>query len=204
MRIYSNKYLSVTSIIDLKDPFDDTAFKKWCERNGHDYELVSATSRILGSKVSEYLDNKCKGLEWLSSPSTDALEERLYKAVDDFTKEWELLATEQFVKCEELNYAGRLDGIIRNKKTGQKILADWKTFGAWKDKPYKRDASKLKHTRWQTTLYMYASGLEQDSCAIVFKNDGTWELEPLKYDKDFIEWVKESQDLILQTIKENI
>lgn len=201
MRIYDGKYLSVTSVLRLKEPFDSKSFKEWCKRTGNSAFLISNTSRILGSKVSEYLDNRYRSLEWLTGPPTDDLEARLYSSVEDFLKKWDLVSTEEVVKCEEFNYAGRYDGIIENKKTGEKVLCDWKTFGAWKDKPYKRDSNKIKKTRWQLTMYAYAMGWKDDLGVVVFKNDGEWELEKVKFDKSIMKWVVDNQDLILKTIE---
>ena len=198
MRIYDGKYLSVTSVIELRKPFNDSSFKKWCESKGIDPELISATSSILGSKVSEYLNDISNGLEWLTEPPVDTLERTLYSAVDDFTSEYKLIDTEQVVYCDELNYAGRFDGMI--EKGSSLYLADWKTYGAWKKEKYKRVSSKIKKARWQLSMYAYALGWEDKLAVVVFKNDGTWELEEVEYDNEMIDWVKDHQDIILDTI----
>jgi|GEM_PF-2361417 len=200
MRIYKNKYISVTSLVDLKDPFDDTAFKNWCERQGKDAQLIADTSKILGSKVSEAINNSYLGLEWLTAPLVDKLEGDLMKGVWDFLESYKVVASEEYVECSELNYAGRFDGII--EKDGVRILADWKTFGAHNDKPYKKDSKKLKHTKWQLSLYKYAMGWKGDIGVVVFKNDGTWELEMLKYDEEMVNWVRENQTEINRIINE--
>ena len=89
MRIYENKYLSVTSIIELRKPFNKQSFVSWCESNGFDCELISKTSSILGGKVSEYLNDISEGFRGITAPPIDMLESRLYSAVDDFLKEWD-------------------------------------------------------------------------------------------------------------------
>lgn len=202
MRIYDNKYLSVTSIVGLRDPFDDSSFKKWCELKGLDSDLIANTSRILGEKVSNIISNADNDIWFLNPPPVDSLEERLFGAVEDFLSKWELVSTEKEVYCDELNYAGRYDGIIRRKNSHEIVLADWKTFGAWSDKPYKRDSKKIKHTRWQLSLYAYALEWKSPIGVVIFKNDGTWELEKLTLDEDMIKWVRDNQDLILETIKD--
>ena len=203
MRIYDNKYLSVTSIVGLRDPFDDTSFKNWCLKMGKNASLISATSRILGSKVSEMLDNHSKGLDWLTAPPIDDLEARLLEGVEDFLKHYDLIETEKKVVCDKLHYAGTMDGEIIYKKTKEVILADWKTFGAYKEKPYKRNSKKIKHTRWQLTMYAYAMNWKDSLGVVVFKNDGTWEIEKVKFDEGMLEWIVENEELILETIKEN-
>jgi len=202
MRIYEGKYLSVTSIIELREPFNKTGFSKWCLSHGLDEKLVSSTSRILGDKVSEYLNDISSGLQGITSPQIDMLEGRLYSGIDDFLKEWELVSTEKEVFCEELGYAGRYDGIVKKRGGKETLLVDWKTFGAWKKGLYKRDSKKIKHTTWQLTLYANALNWSSGLGVVIFKNDGTWELERVKFDDEMIEWVKTHKDLIFKTIQD--
>jgi hypothetical protein len=198
MRIYDNKYLSVTSVIDIRKPFNKEAFDRWCEKVGKDPDLIIRTSQILGDKVSELIDNRSRSLEWMSAPPVDQLEQRLYSGVEDFMNEYRVLETERVVKCEELHYAGRFDGIIESG--GTKYLADWKTYGAWKNKEYKRVSSKIRKVRWQLSMYAHAIEWEGKLAVVVFKNDGTWELEELDFDHGMIEWVKDNQKEIIKLI----
>jgi hypothetical protein len=188
MRIYDSKYLSVTSIIGLKEPFDDKSFKIWCEKNGKDHELIATTSRLLGERVSEALENKFLGLEYFTPPAVDECDRGLYRAVDDFLKEWVILDAERVVYCDKYHYAGRLDLIAQNKETEEKVLFDAKTFGAWKRKPYKRDSKKVKHAKWQTTLYANAIDWEDKLAVVVFNGDGSFSIEYLKPDKEIMEF----------------
>jgi len=201
MRIYQDKYLSVTSIIELREPFNKESFSKWCLSNGLDESLVASTSRVLGEKVSEYLNDVSNGLRGTTAPQIDMLEGRLYSAIDNFLKEWELVSTEKEVVCEELGYAGRYDGIIRRKGTHDILLVDWKTFGAWKKGSYKRDSKKIKHATWQLSLYANALEWSSGLGVVIFKNNGTWELERVKFDSEMIEWVSKNQSLILEVIE---
>jgi hypothetical protein len=201
MRIYEDKYLSVTSIIELRKPFNKQSFVNWCESNGLDCELISKTSSILGDKVSEYLNDISEGFRGITAPPIDTLESNLYSAVDDFLKEWELISTEKEVMCEELNYAGRYDGVVKKKGTHKTMLVDWKTFGAWQDKKYKRDSSKIRKVRWQLSMYAYAMDWKQSLGMVIFKNDGSWELEEVVFDNEMIEWVRNNQKLILDTVQ---
>ena len=200
MRIYEGKYLSVTSILSLKDPFDKSSFTNWCQKNGLNEALVSNLSRVLGEKVSEYLNNISEGLRGITAPLVDDLEVRLSGAIDDFVNEYELEVTEQEVFCDKLNYAGRFDGIV--SKNGQRYLVDWKTYGAWRSTPYKRSSKKIRSAREQLSLYAYALNWEDKLGVVIFKNDGTWELEEVKFDEKIIDWVETHQDLILKTIQD--
>lgn len=199
MRVYKNKYLSVTSVLSLKSPFNYGSFKKWCEKNGLDEHLISSTSSLLGEKVSRYIEDTYNGLKSLSEPCVDYLECRLREGVESFLKEYEVEAVEQEVYCEKLHYAGRFDGVI--KRGEERYLADWKTYGAWKSSEYKRNGSKIKRAREQLSLYSYALGWEDKLAVVVFRNDGKWELEELEFDESIVVWVEDNQDLILETIK---
>lgn len=202
MRIYEGKYLSVTSVLGLRKPFNKRSFELWCKKMGYDEALVGSTSALLGDKVSEYLDNISVGLRSITAPQIDILEGRLYSAVDSFLEKYELVETERVVYCDELHYAGRFDGIIRSKHSGSEILADWKTYGAWQDKPYKRVSGKLKKAKEQLSMYAYAMNWEKELGVVVFKNDGTWELEKVVFDKGILEWVKSHQKEIIKLIKQ--
>jgi hypothetical protein len=200
MRVYKDKYLSVTSIIGLKDPFDDKSFRIWCEKEGKNPQLIGDTSRILGTRVSEALENEFLGLRCLTPKPVDECERGLLRAVDGFLNEWAILDAEREVFCDEFHYAGRLDLIAQNKETGDKVLFDAKTFGAWKRKPYKRDSKKVKHAKWQTTLYAHATGWGDKLGVAVFNGDGSFNIEYLTPDKEIIEWVSSNQELILKVI----
>lgn len=202
MRIYDGKYLSVTSILELRKPFNKRSFEIWCKKMGYDEALVGSTSAILGDKVSEYLNNISVGLRGITAPQIDMLEGRLYSAVDNFLEEYDLLSTEQVVYCDELHYAGRYDGVIKSKASGEEILADWKTYGAWNGKPYKRVSSKIKSAKEQLTLYAYAMNWNGGLGVVIFKNDGSWELEKVVFEKGIVKWVEDHQKEILKLIVE--
>ncbi len=202
MRIYEGKYLSVTSVLQLKKPFNKSSFKYYCEKNGLNETLIGSTSALLGDKVSEYLNNISVGLRGITAPQIDMLESRLYSAVDDFLKQYELVSTEQVVYCDELHYAGRYDGVIKSRVNGEELLVDWKTYGAWNGKPYKRISSKIKSAKEQLTLYAYALNWKGELAVVVFKNDGTWELEKVVFDNGILEWVRNHQKEIVKLINQ--
>lgn len=203
MRIYEGKYLSVTSVLQLKKPFNKSSFKYYCDKNGLNEALIGSTSALLGDKVSEYLNNISVGLRGITAPQIDMLEGRLYSAVDDFLKQYELVSTEQVVYCDELHYAGRYDGVIKSRVNGEELLVDWKTYGAWNGKPYKRVSSKIKSAKEQLTLYAYALNWKGELGVVVFKNDGTWELEKVVFDKGILEWVRNHQSDISKLINQS-
>jgi len=200
VRIYDGKYLSVTSVIDLRQPFNPSSFEYWCIKEGYDPKLVNTTAKLLGSKVSDLIECKTQGLEWILGTPLDCVEKALYTAVNDFMKDNKVISCEEVVKNEKLNYAGRYDGIFEHN--GEQFLADWKTWSAWRDVPYKRNSSKIKHVRWQLNMYAEAMGWKGRMCVVVFKNDGTWEKEIIKKDKEIIEWVEDNQDLICKTVQD--
>jgi len=202
MRVYDGKYLSVTSILALKQPFDKASFTKWCQSQGLNEALVSNLSRVLGEKVSEHLNNIQQGLQVITAPPVDDLEVRLQSAVQDFADKYKLVSTEEVIKCDKLHYAGRYDGIVESENG--LMLCDWKTFGAWRNVPYKRNSAKIKKTRQQLSMYAYAMGWKDRLGVVIFKNDGTWELEEVNFDQDIINWgaEEETQKLILEVIED--
>ncbi len=204
MRIYNSKFLSVTSIIGLRDPFNKKAFSEWCKTNGHSESLIGANSRALGSKVGRWVESHSLGLTDKLEPRFDRLEENLYSGVEKFVKDYKILETEKEVTCGQLNYAGKLDAIIQDKKTKKKLLVDFKTYGAWRDKPYKRDSKKIKHARWQTSLYAHALDWKDKLGVVVFTNRGECLVESFEIDKEIIKWVEDNQDLILETIDKGL
>jgi len=201
LRLYENKYLSVTSVIDLREPFDDKAFKEWCEKNGKDWSLLGVNSKAIGERLGRYLLDCFEGNRPLVAPCIDMLECRLRQGADKFMKDWKLEKMEEVVVCPELNYAGRYDGIAT--KGGKKVLFDFKTFGAHKTAPYKRDSKKIKHAKWQLTLYSHAMDFGDKIGVVIFKNNGDYEIELLDFDKGMVEWVEKNQKEIEKVIEEN-
>ena len=201
MRVYEGKYLSVTSIIDLRQPFKKQVFENWCKANGLNSTSLGSSSRVMGEKLGRYLFDYSQGLRGLSEPLVGKVEYGLREGADKFLNDWEILKCEEFVKCDELHYAGTYDGLVKNIKTGQEVLVDFKTFGAWKSTPYKRDPSKIKKTRWQVSLYSHAMGWSGELGVVVFGNDGHYEIELLKFDKGMLEFVENNQELILDKIR---
>jgi len=207
MRLYyknDQDYISVTSVLNLKEPFseeDQARYEKWCKDNGYDPLLISVTSRILGTKVSTWIEDSLYELRFMDPLAVDKLEKKLKEGVDDFLDRWTLLRVEETVFNSKLNYAGRFDGICKDKD-GNKWLMDWKTFGAWRPEPYKRDTKKLKKAGDQLTLYKEAMDWDGKLGVVVFKNDGTYDIEERKPNPKIIQWVEDNQDLILETIKD--
>ena len=198
MRIYKDKYLSVTSILELKTPFNDKAFRSWADKMGKDADLISNTSKILGEKVSDYIE--MRDLLEYSPPVVDKLEEQLFEAVDKFLSIADVIDCEFEVVCKDLNYAGRVDGLIEIE--GVQYLADWKTYGAWNGKPYKRDKKKIDSARDQLSLYRNAYGKDINLAVIIFTNTGECIVEEVDFNSDIIKWTEDNQDLILKTIQD--
>ena len=191
------KYVSVTQLIDIFFPFNQESFEKWCKSTGHDAKKINEDSARMGSKVSEWIENSTLGIEWLNSPCTSRRELGLLRGVQDFLGHYKVVSCEQTVYCDEYGYAGTYDMEII--KDGEVWLCDSKTYGAWNDK-YKRDGGKIKKVSYQTSMYAYAlNGDEAKSMKlglVVFKTDGTYEIEELKYTNEWKNKIKENEEKI--------
>jgi len=186
MRHYNKdgkEYASVTSLLSTIFPFNKEAFNRWCEQQGYDPKDVKTLSTSLGSKVSSWINNKTRGVLYLDPPTVGPIEEGLYRGVQDFTDRYKVLESEVTVYCDEFMYAGTYDGLVMYND--KEYLMDWKTYGAWRGK-YKRDSKKIKEVTYQLSMYRYALGRELPLAVVVFKTDGTYELEELTYTEDWI------------------
>jgi hypothetical protein len=181
------EYKSVTTIISEHFPFNQEEFNKWCEKNGYDPKVVNVVSTSMGSKVSGWIDNYRRDMTDLNEPSVGKYEAGLYEGVQKFLNEYVVLDTEETVYCDEFMYAGTYDGLVEYK--GEKWLMDWKTYGAWLGK-YRRDASKIKKVKIQLSMYEYALGESINKAVVIFKADGSYEIEELKTDNSWKEWFK--------------
>lgn len=206
MRYYTKdgkKYKSVTSIISEMYPFNEDAQRRYEDkvgRYGLTVEHVSSLSKAMGTKVSEWLDNACKGTTEFDPPAIGEKEEGLRKAVDAFIQDYELVETEKTVYCDEYGFAGTLDMIFRERAEPGVLmgcyLGDAKTFGAWERTPYKRSVDKLKKAGIQTDMYAYAYGdYDMPRAIVIFKVDGTYVIEPRKrHDKQWIKFLEEKNE----------
>jgi len=176
-------YKSVTTLLRDIFPFNTEAFEKWCRREGYDPKEVKVLSTSIGSKVSSWINNKTRGVLYLDPPTVGATEEGLYRGVQDFTDTYKVLESEVTVFCDEYLYAGTFDGIVLYQD--KEYLMDWKTYGAWRG-VYKRDPKKIKEVSYQLSMYRYALGRELPLAVVVFKPDGTYEVEELTYTEDWI------------------
>lgn len=186
MRTYTKDgktYSSVTSLLNKIFPFNQESFNKWCEREGYNPEEVRILSTSIGTKVSNWINNRVRKSEYLDPPVVGKIERGLYKGVQDFTAKNKVIVSEETVFCDEYLYAGTFDGIVlyNNKEH----LMDWKTYGAWRG-VYKRDPRKIKEVSYQLSMYRYALGRELPLAVVVFKSDGTYEIEELTYTTDWI------------------
>lgn len=187
MRSYTrnNKtYCSVTSLLEKLFPFNQEAFNRWCVKEGYNPEEVKILSTSIGSKVSNWINNKVRESQFLDPPVVGKTEQGLYNGVQDFTDKYKVVVSEKTVFCDEFLYAGTLDGIVLYKD--KEYLMDWKTYGAWRGR-YKRDPKRIKEVSYQLSMYRYALGRELPLAVVVFKSDGTYDIEELTYTVDWIE-----------------
>lgn len=191
-------YVSVTQLINVFYPFNDAGFEKWCKSKGLDAQKILRDSERMGTKVSEWIENRTLGLEALDSPCTSELERGLKRAVEDFTGAYKIASCEQTVYCDEYGYAGTYDMECYLSKDTL-FLCDSKTYGAWNGH-YKRDSSKIKKVTMQVSMYAYAKYGEKAKntklALVVFKTDGSFEVEELKYTDKWKELIKEHQNEI--------
>lgn len=187
MRSYTKggkTYSSVTGLLEKLFPFNQEAFNRWCVKEGYNPEEVKILSTSIGSKVSNWINNKVRESQFLDPPVVGRTELGLYNGVQDFTDKYKVVVSEETVFCDEFLYAGTLDGIVLYKD--KEYLMDWKTYGAWRGR-YKRDPKRIKEVSYQLSMYRYALGRELPLAVVVFKSDGTYDIEELTYTVDWIE-----------------
>lgn len=187
-------YISVTTLINKMFKFDEENYKKWCMDNNEDPKKIEVLSKSMGTKVSQLMDNHVRGLEFLNPPPIGKYENGLYEGVSRFLKEVEVLETERTVYCDEFGYAGTLDGIVLID--GERYIVDWKTYGAWRG-VYNRSSEKIKKVRIQTNMYKYATGEDYKLACVVFKVDGTYEIEKLKLDNTWKDKLKKHPEYLI-------
>ena len=163
MRIYEHdnkKYLSVTSIVELINRFDSDGFSLWAFKNKLNPEWINKRSVELGERYHKYFENRFYGIDDWCDELIEPMDYKYKLAVDDFFKQgWEIISSEKEVFCDEFRYAGRYDAIGRNKSLNiNNALLDFKTWGAWNKKLYKRNPEKIKKLSIQESMYCYALG----------------------------------------------
>lgn len=207
MRIYENngkKYLSVTSIVDLRYPFDGSGFEIWAYENGYNPQWINKESTTRGERYHAYLENRFHGIsEWADIILDD--KDKTYKQATDkfFEDGWEILDCEVVVYNEDWHYAGRFDFLGRNKKLGiDKAILDCKTYGAWKGGKYKKNSDKLKKLSMQLTLYNKTLPEQLPMYGVMLGGDGNYTLEPIKWDFEVWEWLKENRNTITKLLVE--
>lgn len=177
-------------------PFDDTSFKEWCRKNGHDPERINKLSTVIGSKVSNYFKSIFNEVESLSPIPITKTEVNMFAGVNKFLDRYALLDCEHVVFNDEYGYAGTLDGIVEDRKTGEIYMTDWKTFGAWNpEKEYKRNEDKVKKAGVQIDMYAEAIGKSDIKRAVVvFIPNGEYDFVERKPDNSWKKWMENNQN----------
>lgn len=185
-------YISVTQLLDIFFPFNKKAFESWCKRNKLDPDKIMRDSSRMGSKVSEWIENYVLDIQAIDSPTTIDNERGLREAVNEFLESYEVVKAEESVFCEEYEYAGTFDMLVAGLG-----LCDAKTYGAWKDSDYKRDPNKIKKAQWQLSMYAYAEEeVDIPLNVVIFKTDGTFEVEEVEYTDEWKDKLVEYKDQI--------
>lgn len=207
MRVYEKngkKYLSVTSIISMMYEFDSSGFDLWAMKNHLSSNWITKHSAELGEKYHAYFENSFHKIGDWADEVDNKIDKGYRNSVDDFYSQgWEIVESEREVYCDEYNFAGRFDLIIRNKNLGiDKALGDIKTWGAWNRRMYKANPDKLKKLGTQLSMYRYAMGGEElPMFLIVPQKNGKCVIERIKAQDDWKDWIKankEDMDKILQ------
>lgn len=207
MRIYEvdeEKFISVTTIIGLMNPFDKKSYHAWCKMSKNDPEFIKEESIRIGNYVSELAENRFLGIEEYVDflPILDK-DLKYLEGVNRFCKEWDILDSEKFVLNHDLKYGGKADAIASPKGDSEKWYIDFKTFGAWRNKE-DHNPGKIKKANTQISMYHLADSPEDTShkqAVIIFDPDGSYFVSEQEYDDSFIGWIGENQNLIQKTIK---
>lgn len=193
----------------MRFPFDNSSFSKWAWEHGYDPEWINKESTKLGERYHAYVENRHYGIsEWADEIETDK-DRKYHEAVDNFFKDgWEVLESELQVYNNDWNYAGRFDAILSNKKLGyERIIGDFKTYGAWKGSAYKKDKKKLEKLSMQLTLYNEAMNGKQKmgQVGIIFDGTGKYNLEYIPIDLSVFDWLQENRNEIVKILsKQNV
>ena len=122
-------------------------------------EVAAALGSEVHNFIEEYLNTgKCIEVSDAAKPLTVSA----YKFIQEvILKEYDVIGVEKVVFDPELKTAGTIDIILKDKKTGQIIIGDWKT---WEPNKY------LKYNRFQNGLhafeYINASKLSKASAQL--------------------------------------
>jgi len=207
MRIYEKngkKYLSVTSLVDLRYPFDNSGFTMWAWEHGYDPMWINKLSTDLGTRYHAYIENRFHKISDWADEIVDDKDRKYHEAVDKFFNDgWEILDSEVEVFNDDWNYAGRFDFLGQNKRLGiERAILDCKTYGAWKGSKYKRDKKKLEKLSMQLTLYSDAIGHKGKMLGVMLDGTGEYTLEKIDRDDGVWDWLREKRNEIVKLLQE--
>lgn len=204
MRIYErgeNRYLSVTSILDMMFPFNEQQFRQAMLWKGIDPDYVTSESRRVGNYVHNWIDNAVNYLDVFDTVAYDESLKGYRLAVDNYLEQYKTkyINTEFAVLCEDYGYAGRCDGLL--KIDGQFWLVDYKTYGAWKKTKDVdidlKETGREKKVQYQLSMYNYAlSKGEYKQALIWFFPNGKYEFTEYPYTEQPLQWISGHQDKI--------
>lgn len=199
MRIYEKngkKYISVTTLVGMKFPFEASGFNKWAYEHGYDPDWITKESTDRGTRYHAYLENRFYGISDWADVIVDDKDRRYHEAVEKFFNDgWEIIESEVEVYNDDWHYAGRFDFLIKNSRMGiEKALGDCKTFGAWKGAKYKRDKKKLDKLSMQMTLYENAIGEQLPKYGVMLDGTGNYTIEEIQEDTGVWDWLRENRN----------
>lgn len=211
MRLYTDgdkHYLSVTTVLDLYDPFDADGFNKWALENGKNPAEITKESNRVGTIVHNWVENAYLGIsKTFDYEPQNEIEEGYYRAVSLYLQDFELFNSEVIVAEKQLGYCGRFDVRARRRGENQMRIQDFKTWGShFHRKDYTGskqvlDKKKVKVAQ-QLSLYRKAYGVDDGIDVVHFLPDGTYRLYELTFDEGIISWVKTHQKQMKEKVDE--
>ena len=131
-------FTSATTFIHKFFPeFDsDTISKRYAKKHDRtqqdvldEWNAINVEANLQGTNVHLYCENKLIGKKLPEPRNEKEVKIRVYadEAIDKLLAQYELVETEKIIFSEKHKIAGTIDLVLRDKKTGEIVLLDWKT-----------------------------------------------------------------------------
>lgn len=98
------------------------------------------------------------------------LQQQAIDFYNNYKDDYEFIEEEQFLYNEDFDLAGSIDLLLRNKKTGEYVIVDFKTYGTLHKKVYNKmkvplqefNDDNITHLSFQTEVYKQMFEIETD------------------------------------------
>lgn len=165
----SNKLKSFYEPFDL-DISKYVALKRGISKQEvlQEWENKRIKSANNGTEIHLFAENYMKGTNEILNPNDELLEKKLSVLffLKNISKDWKLVGTEVKVISEKYKFAGTIDLLWLNTKTGKLIIDDYKT-NEFLDKWYKKyllypfeDIQETNYNKYTLQLNHYKLALE--------------------------------------------